>query len=112
LREEHPAYCLRAISLPPEFVRPLAQPPPDAVRLDVLEAFAVHTRGPAVGSAASIGVVQHVLAVHLVVQQVEPVAGRFLRFGAQRLLKLPSLLWRLQAHATLLTLCLAASSLN
>jgi hypothetical protein len=43
--------------------------------------------------AEPVGKQKHVLPVDLVVQRVESVARRFLRFGIQRHLQLPNLLW-------------------
>ena len=52
----------------------------------------------------SIGEFQDVASVHLVVQRVEAIAGRSLRFGMQRLLEFLNLCWRCEAHANLLAL--------
>src|SRR5262249_17262993 len=49
---------------------------------------------------------QNVPSVHLVVQQIEAIARRSLRFGMQRLLEFPNFFWRCEAHANLLVLML------
>jgi len=41
-----------------------------------------------VGPAASVGVLQYIGPIHLVVQQIEPIPGFSLRFGMQRALQL------------------------
>src|SRR3954463_10518207 len=72
----------------------LVQPPVQAVRLDVLERLVIDPRCAAVGTAADVGPSQHVATVHLVVQHVEPIVGRSLRFGMQRLLEFLNPGWR------------------
>ena len=44
---------------------------------------AMRTRDAAIGFAAGVGMCQNVLAIHLVVQCVEPIPRFFLRFGMQ-----------------------------
>ena len=82
------------IRLLPELFRQFVQPLVRTVRLDVREALAVDPRCAAVGTAAHVGEPQNVAAVHLVVQGIEPIVGRVLRFGVQRRLQLPNLHWR------------------
>src|SRR5687767_12569475 len=48
---------------------------------NVLEVLSIHTRRALVGLAAGIGMKQNIRPVHLVVQGIEPIARRFLRFG-------------------------------
>src|SRR5262245_54870332 len=100
-RNVHPTDGLRTIRLLSEFLRHFTQPLLHTVRFDVRERLAVHARRAVVDATTPIGVLQHIRAIHLVVQQVEAVHGRALRFGMQRLLQLPNLRWRLQAHANL-----------
>ena len=90
----HASDRLGSVRLVPEFFRQFVQPPVHAVRLDVREGLAVDPRCAAVGTAAGVGEPQDVAAVHLVVQRVEPIVGRVLRFGVQRRLQLPNLQWR------------------
>jgi hypothetical protein len=52
-----------------------------AVLLDLLERHTVHARHSLVGQAAEEGVLEHIFAIDLVVEGVESVAGRSLRFG-------------------------------
>ena len=94
LGDVHPPHGLRTIRLPAEFFRHFTQPLLDAVRFDVLERLAVHAGGAVVGTTALVGVPQHVESIHLVIQRVEAVRGRPLRFGMQRRLQLPNLFWR------------------
>src|SRR6202521_2123465 len=112
LRDVDPANRLRSIPLLSELSRQFAQPCFPALRLDVREPLAVHPRRSAVGGTDAVGVVQDVFSVQLVVEQIEAVARRFLRFGVQRRLQLPDFFWRLQAHATLHVLASSALSLN
>ena len=85
---------LRTIRLRPERLCQFAQPSLHTVGLDVRELLPVHPRCAIVGFAAEVGVSQDVLAVHLVVQRVESIARRRLRFGVQRRLQLLNLRWR------------------
>ena len=50
--------------------------------------------GTPVGPAAFVGEAQDVAAIDLVVEGVEAVVGRVLRFGVQRRLERPNLQWR------------------
>jgi hypothetical protein len=77
-----------------EFFRQRVQPTVLAVRLDVRERLAIDPRRAAVEPAARQGPRQNVTTEHLVVQRVEPIGGRALRFGVQRRLQLPNLRWR------------------
>ena len=102
----HASHGVRSIRSLPQFGRQFVQPPVAAVRLDVLEGLAVHPRRAVVGTAAQVGELQDVSSVHLVVQPVEPIPGRSLRFGMQRRLELLNLRWRYEAHANLPALVL------
>src|SRR4051794_9704147 len=97
-RDENTAHGARSIRSHPQFGRQFVQPPLAAIRLDVPESLAVDTRRTVVGTAAQVGELQDVSSVHLVVQPVEPITGRFLRFGMQRRLELLNLRWRYEAH--------------
>jgi len=72
------------LSLPLAFgiyTRQFSQPPLDPVCLDVRKVLAIDPRRPLVGAAAlGIGMRQNVVAADLVVQGVEAIAGRGLRF--------------------------------
>jgi hypothetical protein len=91
-----PPHGLWLVRLLSQVFGQFVQPALDAVGLDVRRAV--------VGTAAVEGEFQDVATVHLVVQQVEAIAGRSLRFGMQRLLEFPNLRWRCEAHANLLVL--------
>ena len=90
----HPPHGLRTIRLLAEFIRQFAQPPPQPVLGNLVERLPIDPRCPAVGLAAGVRLDQHVPAIQLVVQRIETVVWRSLRFGVQRLLQLPNLLWR------------------
>jgi hypothetical protein len=92
--DENPAHGVRSVRLAPRFGRQFVQPAVQPVRLDVLERPAVDPRRAVIGTTADVGPLQYVATVHLVVQRVEPIAGRSLRFGMQRLLELLNLRWR------------------
>jgi hypothetical protein len=81
LLQVHPPDRLGSIRLLPEGFRQSPKPALYPVRLNVLETFLVHARRPLVGFAAGVGVLQNVSAVYLVVEEVEPILGLFLRFG-------------------------------
>src|SRR6185437_3931422 len=61
----------------------------------------VHPRGAVVGAAAQVGELQDIPSVHLVIQPVEPIVRRSLRFGMQRRPEFLDLRWRCEAHANL-----------
>jgi hypothetical protein len=48
---------------------------------DILKTNTVHAGCTLVGLAASVGIVEYVLSVYLVIKKIEPVPGFFLRFG-------------------------------
>jgi site-specific DNA recombinase len=93
-RDVHASDRLRIVGSFLEVLRQFVQPPVQAVGFDVLERLAVDPRRAAVGAAADVGPFQDVATVHLVVQRVEPIVGRLLRFGVQRRLEVPNLRWR------------------
>jgi hypothetical protein len=108
--DENTTHGLRLIRLLPQLVRQFVQPPINAILLDVRERLAIDPRRTTVGAAAVEGEAQNVATVHLVIQQIEAIARRFLRFGMQRLLEFPNLIWRCQAHANLPALMLFRTS--
>jgi hypothetical protein len=93
-RDEHTSHGLGSVRLGFQVRRQFVQPPVPSVRLDVLERLVIDPRRAAVAPAAGVGESQDVAAVHLVVQGIESIAGRSLRFGMQRLLEFPNLGWR------------------
>jgi hypothetical protein len=80
LRYEHASDWLRPVGLLPEDKRQFSQPPLHPVCLDVRKILAVDARRALVRAALGIGVCQNVVAADLVVQGVEAIAGRGLRF--------------------------------
>ena len=100
-RDEHTAHRVRSIRSLSQFGRQFVEPSVPPVRLDVLEGLAVHPRGAVVGATAQVGELQDVPAIHLVVQPVEPILRRSLRFGMQRRPEFLNLRWRYEAHANL-----------
>jgi hypothetical protein len=108
--DEHSANRLWLVRLPSQVIRQFVHPLRDAIRLDVRERLAVDPRRATVGSAAVEGKAQNVATVHLVVNRIEAIAGRSLRFGMQRLLEFPNLFRRCEAHANLLVLVLCRTS--
>ena len=81
LRYPYTPNCLHAIRLPAESLRQFAKPPLFAIRPNVRKVLPVHPRRATIGLAAPVGILQHVPAMQLVVKQIEPMAGRSLRFG-------------------------------
>ena len=97
-RDVNSAHRTRLIRSHPQFGRQFVQPTVAAVRLDVLEGLSIHSRRTVVGTTKQVGELQDVSSVHLVVQPIEPITGRFLRFGMQRRLEFLNLGWRYEAH--------------
>jgi len=85
--DEHSSDRIRLVALLPERKRQFAEPPLDAIRLNVREVLTVHTRCALVGAALGISMGQNVLTADLVVQRIEAIAGFCLRFRVQRLLQ-------------------------
>jgi len=86
LGDVNPPHRLRAIPLRPKFFRQFVQPLLPAVLLDVVERLTIDARGSIIRLTDPMGVPQYIGPIHLVVQRIESVVGRFLRFGMQRLL--------------------------
>ena len=80
LRYPHTSHRLSSIRLPAECLRQFTQPPLFPVRLDVRKVLPVHPRCACIGLAAPIRVLQNIFAIQLVVQQIEAIVRRFLRF--------------------------------
>ena len=97
----HPAHRRRPIRLLAQVLSQRREPRFHAGRVDVLETHPVHTGGSARRARQSIGMGEDVLAVHLVVQQIEPVLGLLLRLHVQLPLPPPNAVGSLQAHANL-----------
>ena len=83
-RDEHAPDRLGTIRFVLEFFRQFVQPPIFSVRLDVRETLAVDPLCAVVDTTADEGPLQDVSPIQLVVQSVEPVVRRVLRFGVQR----------------------------
>jgi hypothetical protein len=82
--DEHASDRPGAIRSVPELFRQFVQPLVSSVRLDVRETLAVDTRRTVVLTTADECPLQDVSTIQLVVQRVEPVVRRVLRFGVQR----------------------------
>jgi hypothetical protein len=102
VRDVHSPNRLWMIRPIPEFFRRFVQPSLQPSGLDVLERLTIHTCGPAVNTAAAVGVCQDILSVQLVTEAIEAVVGRSLRFGMQRRLQIPNRLGSWQTHVNLL----------
>lgn len=72
---------LRSIVFLLEPFRQFSQPALRSVRFDFFKVYPVYAGPALVGFAASVGKFKNVSSLDLVVQEVEPVAGLFLRFG-------------------------------
>jgi hypothetical protein len=66
--------------------------------LNVIKRLSVHPGSPGIPPAALVGVGQHIRSIHLVLQQVKPIARTPLRFVMLRRLEFPNLFWRFQTH--------------
>src|SRR6185312_3702345 len=82
---------LRLVRFVSEFQRQFPKPSLHAICFDVLEPYSIHTGGPCIGFAASIGMGQYIISVQLVIQRIEAITRFTLRFGMQRLLQLLNL---------------------
>ena len=80
-----PPDSFRAIPFRPKFFRQFVQPPFLSVLLDVLERLSIDACCSTIGLAKTVGVIDHIGSIHLVVQRIKAVVGRSLRFGMQRL---------------------------
>ena len=81
LRYPDPFDRFRSVVFPLQPFRQFPKPAFFSIRFDVFKTYAIHPGSSLVGFAASVGVVEHVPSINLVVQEVEPVLGFFLRFG-------------------------------
>ena len=81
LGDVYPSDRLGLVRSLAQFLRQFVQPLFFAVRLDHREGYPVDAFHATVDTAAMVGVGQDVLAINLVVEGVEPVARRSLRFG-------------------------------
>jgi hypothetical protein len=93
-RYEHASDRPGTIRFLPELFRQFVQPAKHAVLLDRGKALAVNPRCTTVVMAACVGEAQNIPVIDLVVQRVESIVGRVLRFGVQCRLQLPNLNWR------------------
>ena len=75
LWDEHSSDRIQSVALLPERKRQFAEPPLDAIRLNVREVLTVYPRRALVGAALGKRMSQDVLAADLVVQRVEAIAG-------------------------------------
>src|SRR5262249_59046810 len=87
----HPPHWVRPIRLRDQFLAQACQPLLQARRFDCREAHSIHTRCSRIESGQRIGVPQNVLAVNLVVEQVEAEGRLRLRLTIQLSLKGPDL---------------------
>src|SRR5208337_5045234 len=74
------------------------QPLRQSLRFDIRKGLPIYSRRTLIGSHQFIGMDQNVLAVHLVVKQVEAVLRFVLRLAIQLDLKFPDTTWCCQTH--------------
>ena len=77
----HPFDRSRSVGVVPKPLRQFPEPVRHSRRFDVREIHPVHAGGALIGAALPVGEREDILAVHLVVQEVEPKRGFGLRFG-------------------------------
>ena len=105
-RDEHTTHGVWLIRSFPQFRRQFVEPTVATIRFDVVEGLAISSRCAVVRTAPQVGELQDVPSIHLVVEPVEPIPRRSLRFGMQRRLEFLNLWWRCEAHANLPALVL------
>src|SRR6516164_7921446 len=79
-RYPNSSHRLRSIRLPAEYVRQFVEPSLFPIRFDVRKILTVYPRCAVVCFAPLVRIGQHVFAIHLVVQQVEPIVRLLLSF--------------------------------
>src|SRR3982075_829296 len=98
LRYRHPPHQVGPVRLRNQFLAQASQPPLQARRLDLGKGHSVPARRARICSGQRIGVSQDVLAVNLVVEQVEAEGRLRLRLTVQLSLKGPDRCRCCQAH--------------
>src|SRR6266849_4774912 len=98
LRYRHPPHRIGPVRLRSQFLAQARQPPLQARRLDPRKGHSVPARRTRICSGQRIGVSQDVLAVNLVVEQVEAEGRLRLRLAVQLSLKGPDRCRCCQAH--------------
>src|ERR1700716_2170123 len=98
LRYRHPPHQVGPVRLRNQFLAQASQPPLQARRLDLGKGHSVPARRARICSGQRIGVAQDVLAVNLVVEQVEAEGRLRLRLTVQLSLKGPDRCRCCQAH--------------
>ena len=98
LWNQYPPHRLWSIRLAAQLLSDTGQPLSDAFPLDRLEALPIHSRRALIGPHQLIGMGQNILAVHLVVEQVEAVSRFVLRLTIQLDRKFPNLARCCQTH--------------
>src|SRR5262245_50960125 len=99
LRNHHPSHRLRTVASCSHLLPQLAQPAGHAIRLDLREGDAVHTRRPTVLPAERECMGEDVFTPYLVVQDMEPPNSILLGRRVQRPLEPPEFRGGCQAHA-------------
>src|SRR5512133_1321913 len=98
LRDHHPSHRCWSVRLLDQVLPDAGQPLFQPVCLDHREAYPVHPWRSLVRARQFIGMAQNVLAIDLVVEQVEAEIRLRLRLEIQLLLKPPDVIGCLQAH--------------
>src|SRR5271169_143421 len=98
LRDHHPSHRRGPIRLQGEFLTQARQPCVQALRLDLCERHPVHPGRTRIGAGKPVGVAEDVLAVDLVVEQVEAERRLRLRLTIKLPLKGPDLIGCFEAH--------------
>src|SRR5712691_11847822 len=103
-RNHHPSDRLRFVAFCSNRLSQFVEPALHSVCFDATEGLAVHAWGPAVRTAAGVGVGYDVFTPHFVIEEVEPPRRLLLGLHIERSLELPNLFRSCQAHANLLLL--------
>src|SRR4051794_22647309 len=94
----HPPHRIRSVYLRHKSRAQARHPCFQALLLDLTKRHPTPTRCPRINAGEPIGVEQDVLAIDLVVEQIEAEGGLRLRFAVELSLKAPDLIRRCQAH--------------
>src|SRR5439155_27033206 len=89
----HPSHCLRPVAFLAQFGFQLGDQSLDSLLLNLLDGLPIHAGGPSVGFDLTPRLGQDVLAVHLVVQRMEPPRRTRLRGPVQGSLKFSRFVW-------------------
>jgi hypothetical protein len=98
LWDQHPSHRIGPVPLRDEVLSQARQPAFQTRRFNLFESHSVDTRRTRIGAGLRVGVAKNILAIDLVVEQVEAEGGLCLRLAIQLPLKASDLIGRFEAH--------------